>query len=148
MTTMKKEHVVSRLIVTERNNPECSRLVVFASWKETRMSENIGRHWMGGARRTLHKRKRNPVEMQKVFFAKQAQRQRMADWRRKSSPRPQTLDEEFLSLSKPTEEKPEKESHQTSVKKMSLDELALMTPQQAATINDEVGQVLSIWLES
>ena len=103
---------------------------------------------MGGARRTLHKRKRNPVEMQKVFFAKQAQRQRMAAWQRTSSPRPQTLDEEFLSLSKPTEEKPEKEPQQTSVKKMSLDELALMTPQQAATINDEVGQVLSIWLES
>ena len=72
----------------------------------------------------------------------------MADWQRKSSPRPQTLDEEFLSLSKSIEEKPEKESHQTSMKKMSLDELALMTPQQAATMNDEIGQVLSVWLES
>lgn len=100
---------------------------------------------MGGAQRALRKRKRNPVEMQKLFFAKMAQRRRVAEHQESKQ------HEEFLAFSNTTEDAPEtsdKASDTHAQQKMSRDELALMTPQQAATINNELGQVLSVWLES
>ena len=90
----------------------------------------------------------------KCFFAKMAQRRRLAEHHennQKECTGTQTQCEDFLSLSNTTVdtlETQDKVSEQCAHQKMSRDELALLTPQEAATINNELGQVLSVWLES
>ena len=104
------------------------------------MSENIGRHWMGGAQRAFGKKAKNPVEMQKLFFASQEQKRLMQ--RTVNCHRPQRELEPFLEFN----QKKSTDDNQQQMKgsELSRDEMTLLAPSE---VKKDV-PLLAVWLDN